>query len=76
MSMMTIRELNLKTAMYDKVLLESSSFQIEYNGVCYSVCVRPKQDGLSIHVSDGGRALVVYPQAANAITIKGAEYAR
>lgn len=71
---MVISELNTKTGSHDPIA-EMSSFQIEHNGVLFNISTNDKQDGISIQVSNGCRALVVYPYASNCIVIKGANYA-
>jgi hypothetical protein len=72
---MKITGLNLKTALYDKPITEATSVQVEHNGTIFNISHRSDQDGLSIHISNGGSAIAVYPQAANAIVIQGAPYA-
>lgn len=73
---MIISELNLKTGRYDKTIADTNTIQIEVGDVTYNIS-HNKNSGsrITIHIADGGRALSVYPQAANAITLKPTEYA-
>lgn len=47
---------------------------LEDDGVVYNIAKRPGTLGITIHVASGGQAISVYPQAANSITIKAADY--
>lgn len=74
MSTMIVSTLNPKTTSYDKAFT-ASSIQIACGDTI--LCMQARDDGgVTMHVSGRmGQALVVYPQAANSITVRAGEYA-